>query len=116
MRMNTILTVIAVFMAILIGYLAFSIAEGQENDVVCGIASTLCFMATLIPIIGVQYDSSKVGVNIKVMSVLFLVIFLISHFCFAAICVKMPYYVITNGILLLIYLAILYKMNKISKL
>lgn len=116
MRINTVLTIIAIAMAVLIGYLAFSIAEGEKNDIVCGIASTTCFTAVLVPIVGLQYDSNKLGINIKIMSSLFLFVFLISHFCFAAIYIKMPYYIIINGILLLIYIVILYRMNQIKKL
>lgn len=51
MRINTVLTIIAIAMAVLIGYLAFSIAEGEKNDIVCGIASTTCFTAVLVPIV-----------------------------------------------------------------
>lgn len=116
MRINTVLTIIAIAMAILIGYLTFSIAEGEKNDIVCGITSTICFTAVLIPIVGLQYDSSKLGINIKIMSVIFLVVFLISHFSFAAICIRMPYYIIINGILLLIYIVILDRMNRIKNL
>lgn len=69
------LTIIAIAMAVLIGYLAFSIAEGEKNDIVCGIASTTCFTAVLVPIVGLQYDSNKLGINIKIMSSLFLFVF-----------------------------------------
>ena len=116
MRINTVLTIIAIAMAVLIGYLAFSIAEGEKNDIVCGIASKTCITAFLVTIVGLQNDSNKLGINIKIMSSLFLFVFLISHFCFAAICIKMPYYIIINGILLLIYIVILYRMNQIKKL
>ncbi len=65
MRINTVLTIIAIAMAVLIGYLAFSIAEGEKNDIVCGIASTTCFTAVLVPIVGLQYHSNKLGINIR---------------------------------------------------
>ena len=96
------------------GYLAFEVAKGQENDYLCGIGSTVCFIATLIPAFGLSYESSRLGTNIRVLSALFFVVFLVSHFCFAGFGVKMPYYIICNGIILVIYLAIIYKMSNIK--
>ena len=116
MKANIFLTGISILLAILAGYLAYSIAEGRENDVICGFVSTVCFAATLVPVIGIQFDSIKLGVNIRTLSVLSFFIFLVSHLCFAWLGVKMPYYIITNGILLLVYLAILYKMIGITNI
>ncbi len=111
MKINVFLTAVAVIIAVLIGYYAFSIAEGNENAAICGVCSSLCFVGTLIPIIGLQYSDSRLGVNIRMCSALFCVVFLVSHFSFAALGVKMPYYIIVNGIMLLVFLAILYKMQ-----
>ena len=114
MKANIFLTGISVILAAIIGYLAYNISEGQDNDVLCGVGSSVCFIATLVPAIGLQYESGRLGVNIRVFSVLFFVIFLISHFCFAGFGIKMPYYIICNGILLVIYLAIFYKMQGVK--
>lgn len=114
MKINIFLSFISVALASLVGYLAFNIAEGQDHDFVCGFGSAICFIVTLIPTIGLNYESNRLGTNIKVLSALFFVIFLISHFCFASFGIKMPYYIICNGIILVIYLAILYKMSNIK--
>lgn len=114
MKANIFLTFISVMLAALIGYWIYSISEGQENDMLCGISSAICLVATLIPVLGLQYKSGKLGTNIRVLSVIFFIIFLISHFCFAGFGVKMPHYIICNGILLIIYLAIFYKLQGIT--
>lgn len=101
-------------MAALIGYFAYSISEGDKNDVLCGICSTVCFIATLVPSIGCTFESGRLGTNIRLMSVLFFIAFLISHFCFAGFGIKMPYYVLANGMILIIFLAIIYKMQGIK--
>lgn len=111
MKVNVFLTIIAVLLGALLGYLAYNIAEGKPNDVLCGIVSSLCFIGALIPTMGLQYESGRMGVNIRVMSALVLIIFLVSHFCFAGFGVKMPAYLIVNGLLLLLYFAIFYKMQ-----
>lgn len=98
----------------LVGYLAYNVASGEENDMECGIGSGICFAATLIPTMGIQYESGRLGTNIRVFSALFFILFAISHFCFAGFGVKMPYYIIVNGIMLMIYLAIFYKMQSVK--
>lgn len=100
--------------AFLVGYLAFNVSYGDENDVICGIGSSICFATTLIPTIGIQYGSRRQGVNIRMFSFIFFALFAISNFCFAGFGVKMPFYIIVNGIMLLIYLAIFYKMQGVK--
>lgn len=116
MKVNPFLTIISVILSALIGYLAFNVAEGDNNDIVCGIGSSICFAVTLIPAIGLRYASARLSVNIRVLSFMSFVVFAISHFSFAGLGVKMPYYVIVNGILLMVYLAIFYKMQGIKDL
>ena len=109
MKTNIFLTIISILLASLIGYLAFSITEGKDNDILCGIGTSLCLFTTLMPAIGLQYEDGRLGTNIKVFSSLFFMIFLISNFCFAGFGVNMPLYIIVNGIMVIIYLAIVYK-------
>ncbi len=116
MKTNTFLTCISIILACLIGYLTFNIAQGKEYDIIYGFGSTICFIATLLPTIGLQYKDSRSGTNIRVLSVLFFIVFLISHFCFAGFGIKMSYYIITNGIILVIYLALFYKLQGVKEL
>ncbi len=110
MKLNLFLTFISVALASLVGYLIFHVTENQANNAIYGIVSTICFIATLLPTIGMQYEGNRLGTNIRVLSALFFIVFLISQFCFAGLGVKQPYYIIINGILLALYLAICYKM------
>lgn len=116
MKVNIFLTTLSVMLALLIGYLAFNIAEGKENDILCGIGSFICLTATLVPIIGLRYESSRLGTNIRVFSSLFFLIFLISNCCFAGFGINLPYYIITHGILLIIFLALLYELQNIKSI
>ncbi|MDO4956338.1 MAG: hypothetical protein Q4E60_04885 [Bacteroidales bacterium] len=114
MKTNFFLTFLSVVLASLVGYLVYNVASGKENDMLCGIFSFICFAATLVPVMGLQFESNGVGVNIRVFSVLFFVLFCVSHFCFAGFGIKMPTYVLVNGILLVVFMAILYKMMGIK--
>lgn len=114
MKANVFMTVIAVLLGALLGYWAYDVAEGEPNDVMCGIATAVCLAATLIPTMGLRYGSRRMGVNIRLVSAMFFVLFLVSHFLFAAFGVRMPYYLLVNGLLLLVYLAVFYKMQGIK--
>lgn len=114
MKTNTFLSILAILASALLGYLAYYIAQNKENDLLCGMFSWLCFAATIIPTIGLQYDNERIGVNVRVLSAVFFIAFLISHFCFAGFGVKMPYYLIVNGLILLVYLTIFYSIKRNS--
>lgn len=114
MKVNVFLTSLCILITVLISYLVFYVAEGGENDVLCGIVSGICIAATLVPMMGIQYESGRQGINIRIFSALFFFIFLISQFCFAAFGVGELYYIVSNGILLIIYMALFYKMQGIK--
>ncbi len=116
MKINFFLTFISIALTGIWGYWIYEIAKGQENDLICGICSSICLLTTIIPAMGLKYDSGRIGANIRVLSFLFLIIFLISHFCFAIWGVIMPTYLIINGILLILYLAVFYKIANIKNI
>ena len=115
MKVNVFLSFVSMAITALLGYWLYDIAKGDENDILCGICGSICLLPTLVPNIGLQYEKGRIGVNVRVLSILFFIIFLISHFCFAIWGVTMPAYIIINGILLVIYLAIFYKMVNIRE-
>lgn len=116
MKANIFLTMISLLLALLVGYLAYNIAEGKDNDVLCGIGTSVCLVATLVPMMGMQYESGRLGTNIRILSALFFFMFLISNFCFAGFGINTAYYIITNGMMLVIFLAILYKMLNVESI
>lgn len=114
MKVNVFLSVIGVCAGLLLGYLIYSIAEGKDNSELCGIISAICFVCTLVPMIGFRYEDGRLGANMKVLSMLFLIVFLAIELGFALWEVKMPYYVIVNGIFLLAFASIVYKMSHVA--
>ena len=115
MKANIFLIISSIGLAALFGILAYHVAGDDPNDVACGIGSTICFATTLIPLMGLKYTITKLGISIRVLSLLFFLAMLVSNFCFAGFGVNLPYYIIVNGILLLIFLAIVYKMQGITE-
>ena len=106
MKVNVFFVCIGTLIALLLAYWTFDIAKGKENDVACGVCSAVCFMGTLIPMLGINHESSSISVNLRVLSAVFFLLFIMSHFCFAFFGVRMPYYILVNALALLVYIAI----------
>jgi hypothetical protein len=111
MKVNRFLTVLVALLGCLLGYWVYSVAEGKANDWVCALIGTISFIAAVIPIFGLQYPDFKIGVNIRSLAGFYLVLSLFVQFGFAAIKVAMPYYLIISGVLLVVYLAVVYKLQ-----
>lgn len=115
MKVNPILCALAVVVAALLGYTVYAVAGIDPNAVVAGVFSTICFMATLVPAFGFKYETQSMSVNLRILSIVAFVVMLISHFAFAAIWIKMPYYLIVNGLILCVYIGIAYSINSIKQ-
>lgn len=114
MKFSPILSLISAVIAALLAYLMNYIAGDGQHAMLCTIGSFVCFFSTLMPMMGVSSESERLQANIKVMSTIFMVLFAISNIFFAYKGYDSPLYIILNGILLLIYLAIFYKMQNIK--
>lgn len=109
MKINVIPTCIAVAIAILCSYGLFQMTN-NENPIVLIIGNFISIALILSTIIGVAFNQSRLSVNIKVTSAVFLVLSVISNcvFCFATNSISA--YIVTNGVLLLIWILLVYKM------
>lgn len=116
MKANAFMTLISVLLSALFGYLVYYIAEPDPNAVIALIGSSVCFACTLVPLMGLKYHSSRIGTNARVLATLFFFVLAISNICFSLIGVAMPLYAIINGIIVIIYLAILYKIQNIKSI
>ena len=116
MRINTFLTFISLALAGLLGYFIYTIAKGHDNDTIYSISSGICFMVTLIPTMGLQYKSGRIGANIRIFSIIFFIIFVICHFLLAGFGCNLSYYIIVNAIILILFLAVFYMLLGIRDL
>lgn len=73
---------------------------------------TMAVPVTLIITIGASFELPPTTTNIRVVSGVFFVVALISNLIFTFINFSVPSYVITNGILLLVFILIAYSINK----
>ena len=115
MKVNIVLLIIAVGIVALLGFLVYSFCSSADNACAIGVTSALSFAVTLVPIMGLKHESSRMQVNIKVMSTIALIVFLImaAVMCFISV-EKLNVYYIIVGILVLIYLGALYSMSRLK--
>lgn len=100
----------------IIGYLAYYIAHtnNDHNDIVVGIGTAISVIATLGAGISISHESSRVNVNMMVLCFVAFILLMIVNFFYAVFGVVMPYYVIVNGLLLIIFVGIFKKMWDIN--
>lgn len=106
--------ILAIAGAILIAVANHSIAEIDPNRDIAGLISLICYTIPLVLLLGAKHTESSINVNLRVLSVLFFIVLLVSNFSFSFWGVIMPYYIICNGLLLLLYIVLWMKISNIS--
>ena len=114
MKLKAVPLALSLALAGLLGYFIYYITKSADYDLLWGIGATICFAITAIPILGTQYESARQGLNLKVLSGVFLIAFVISHICFARLGADVAYYIIVNGCLMVAYLALFYKISSLQ--
>lgn len=110
MKFNIVLTISAILIAALLGYWAYDLAFPDDNAVICGIGSFLSFGFSLVTTLGIRCQCRRGNINMKALSMLSFILLAVSNFTFALFGVKMPLYIIVNGILVLCFFIIYYNL------
>lgn len=111
MKIKTVPAIIAFAISLLISYGLYNFHIG-ENKVLLSVGSFIFLAFTLIFAIGVSFELSRTAINIKVLSWFFFFIALASNLIFTFLLFFVPIYIVVNGILILIFLLIVYLLNK----
>ena len=111
MKINFVQTIIAIAVSLLIAYGLYSFHD-SENKVLLSLGSFVFLATTLVITIGVNFEQSRTTTNVRVVSGIFFAIALASSLIFSFFMFSTPSYIITNGILLLIFVLIVYSINK----
>ena len=111
MKINFVQTIIAIAVSLLIAYGLYSFHD-SENKILLSVGSFVFLATTLILTIGTSFELPRTTANVRVVSGIFFVVALISNLIFTFIAFSIPSYVITNGILLLVFILIAYSINK----
>ncbi len=111
MKINLVTTIIALAISLLIAYVFFAFCN-NEHQLLVSIGSFVFLFLTIEMTIGVSFDFSRMTTNIRVLSGIFFIIGLISNLLFCFLDFSVPSYVITNGVLLLVFILIVYGIYK----
>lgn len=111
MKINFVQTIIAIAVSLLIAYGLYSFHD-SENKILLSAGSFLFLATTLVLTIGTSFQLPRTTTNVRVVSGIFFAVALISNLIFTFISFSIPSYVITNGILLLVFILIAYSINK----
>ena len=111
MKINFVRTIIAIAISLLISYGLYSFHD-SENKILISAGSFVFLAVTLILTIGTSFELPRTTTNVRVVSGIFFAIALISNLVFTFINFSVPSYVITNGILLLVFVLIAYSINR----
>ena len=114
MKLNVVKTIIAIAVSVLIAYGLYSFHD-SENKVLLSLGSFVFLGMTLVITIGVNFEQPRTTTNIRVVSGIFFTIALISNLIFSSFTFSIPSYIITNGILLLIFVLTTYSLNKANQ-
>lgn len=97
--------VVAVGLSALIAYGLFTLAQGENKELI-GIGTAVMSLATLVTAIGVSYKNGRTGTNVRTVGMLFFALGVGSNITFGLSGFSRPAYIVTNGIILLIFLLI----------
>jgi hypothetical protein len=111
MKINFVQTIISVAVSLLIAYGLYNFHD-SENKILLSAGSFIFLAATLTLTVGTSFELPRTSANIRVVSGIFFVIALISNLIFTFVNFPVPSYVITNGILFLTFISIVYSISK----
>jgi len=111
MKINFVQTIIAIAVSLLIAYGLYSF-HSSENKILLSAGGFVFLTTTLVLAIGTNFEYPRTTTNIRVVSVIFFAIALISNLIFTFISFSVPSYIVTNGLLLLLFILITNSINR----
>ncbi|MDR2177776.1 MAG: hypothetical protein LBP20_07025 [Treponema sp.] len=115
MKVNPVLLVISFAIAALAAFGFYMGNAGETYRALIAAGAGFSFFATLGGLLAFRTDGGGASVNIKVVSALFFIAFLIEHLVFSFTAVRLTPYVIITGLLLLVYALICYALARALK-
>ena len=113
MKINIIPTLITLVIAVLLAYLFYTLSDAEDHMLkalaISGFISTcICLECG----IGLSFNDAHHTANSFAISLVFFVVFIAEHCCFAAWGTNSAWVIITTGLLLMLYLLIIYGISK----
>ena len=114
MKISVFPALLSLVLTAALTYLAYYIGQEDENNVLLAIGTAITILSTLGVAMSVRFANERVGLSIKVCSILCFVVMLITNLCFAWIGVNAPLYVILQTVLLVTHLFVIWKLSEVK--
>jgi hypothetical protein len=116
MKINPVMTLIALAIAALVAYGFYASNNGEQSQWLIAVGSGVTIFITLGGCLAVSGETRGLAGNIRVTSLVFLIIGIVSHIIFSFISGPgtVPY-IIVNGIILLLFILIAYSVSRALK-
>lgn len=111
MKLNFVQAIIALAISTLVSY-GFYIFNESENNIIFSLGSFVIFSTSLIFSLGTDFELPRTTTNVRVVSVIYFMIAMISMIVFTIINPTVPSFIIVNAIMLLLYVLIIYSIFK----
>ena len=112
MKVNIIPTMIALAISALIGYALYALCKTEGQELLLAIGGGIALFLPLATCLGLRFEQGRTSANTAAVGGVFFVVLLIAQLFFAFVQFSTPAYVITNGILLLVFIGVVYGVAK----
>ena len=114
MKISAFPALLSVILTAALTYLTYYIGKEDENNVLLAIGTAITILSTLGVSMSVRFVNKRVGLSIKVCSILCFVVMFIANLGFAWLGVNAPLYVILQIVLLVTYLFVVWKLSEVK--
>ena len=110
MKISVFPALLSVILTAALTYLTYHIGRNDENCALLAAGTAITVLSTLAFAMSVKFDNERVGVSIKLCSVICFIVMFIASLCFAWKGVNVPFYIILQTVLLVAYLFVVWKL------
>ena len=108
MKINIVPTIISLAISALIAYALYVLCKTEGQELLLAIGGGIATFIPLTTTLGVRFEQSRTSANIATLGGVFTGIMLICCFIFALVRFSPPVFIIVAGILLLVFIMIVY--------
>lgn len=110
MRPNWFMVLLSLGMSALAGYTLYSMNVDNDNVWLITIMGGVTIYSALVGVSGFRFEREGHSVNIRLMSSLFLIAFIVDNLFFSIVGLYVAPYIVLTGLLLFLYVGVAYKM------
>ena len=112
MKINIIPTIIALAVSALAAYALYAFCKTEGQELLLAIGGGIALFLPLATCLGIRFEQGRTSANTAAVGGVFFAVLLIAQLIFAFVQFSTPAYVITNGMLLLVFLLCVYAIAK----